>query len=109
MAGTRFNAPSSAAPMFRYTPRERGAWTFLTDRFPDFKMKPHCHEDHEINVCVRGAGRYVLGTGESCPLAAGQILYLPGGIPHELKVDERIVIRGLCVHPGEFKSISDSA
>lgn len=95
--------------MYRYTPHDRGAWTFLTDRGPDFKMKAHCHEDHEINVCVRGAGRYVLGTGESCPLSAGQILYLPGGIAHELKVDERIVIRGICIHPSEFESIPNDA
>jgi AraC-like DNA-binding protein len=93
--------------MYRYTPRDCGVWTFLTDRFPDFKMQPHCHEDHEINVCVRGAGRYVLATGQSCPLAAGQILYLPGGVAHELKVDERIVIRGLCVHPSEFKQFAN--
>jgi hypothetical protein len=62
----RFNASkrlySNKPQMFRYTPRDAGVWTFLTDRFPDFKMNPHCHEDHEINVCVRAAAE----TGDRC-------------------------------------------
>lgn len=91
--------------MLRITPRAAGFSTFSVAWDADHRMEPHVHEDHELNVAVSGAGRYVMGDGRDLHFAAGQILFIPGGWLHTLKASGPLTFRGLLVHPEIFQQM----
>lgn len=74
-----------------------------TWRKPQMTSDPH--QDHEINIIVSGVARYVWGDDHTTTVGAGQLFLVPGGLSHILEVDEHVIIRGLWIHPDEFKPL----
>jgi AraC-like DNA-binding protein/uncharacterized cupin superfamily protein len=67
--------------------------------------QPHVHEDHEINMIVSGAGRYIWGDGHCVMASVGDIFVVPGGVSHIIEVDDHVVVRGLWIHPETFRRL----
>jgi AraC-like DNA-binding protein len=62
-------------------------------------LEAHVHEEHEVLTIVHGAGRLILEDGRSLQAATGQICIVPGGLSHQLVVDDHLTLRGLYLHP----------
>lgn len=113
--------------MYRFTPRETGYSLFLLDKRaraagpvfdePDAPVpcwrtpqpRPHAHQDHEINMVVGGAARYIWGDGETALLTAGQMLVLPARVLHTVEVDDHLLLRGMWLHPDLFRALPGGA
>lgn len=54
---------------------------------------PHTHEDHEVNVVVQGEAWYEHESFGRARMREGEILLLPGGVPHRLVVPEAVTFR----------------
>lgn len=95
--------------MLRITPRTVGFSSFSVAWDRDHRMEAHVHEDHELNIAVSGAGRYVMGDGRDLHFSAGQILFIPGGWLHNLRANGPLTFRGLLVHPEVFQRLPGDA
>ena len=61
---------------------------------------PHAHDDHEIQLMESGSGLLSFGDDEEIELTAGQIAFLPSGLPHQLKdLSPGSRLHGLYLHP----------
>jgi AraC-like DNA-binding protein/quercetin dioxygenase-like cupin family protein len=86
-------------PALRMTPRPLGYATFAVNYPAPMVMEPHAHQDHELNVAVSGGGFYQLNDGQRIIFSAGQILLMPAGVAHFLRVEEHVAFSGLLLHP----------
>jgi quercetin dioxygenase-like cupin family protein len=51
----------------------------------------HAHANEQVSVVLSGALRFVSG-GEETIVRAGELIHLPGGVPHEVEVLEDAVV-----------------
>ena len=111
--------------MHRFTPGDTGFSLFLLDKnrrqdaeglhddwdspVPCWRTPqpiPHAHEDHEINLVVSGAARYVWDGEQQTLVSVGQMFVIPGGVSHIVEVDNHAVVRGLWLHPTLFRPLA---
>ncbi|HEX2951637.1 MAG TPA: AraC family transcriptional regulator [Armatimonadota bacterium] len=67
------------------------------------------HEEHEVNLITKGAGRYTFPDGQAVAFTSGDIILLPSTLPHFLIVDESITMRGIHLHPILFQNVVRSS
>ena len=74
-----------------------GGVTVRVVRVPPGPRAPHVHPDSlEVTHVVEGAGRH-FQHGEPTPVAAGDTILVPAGVPHATVADEPLLL--VCVFP----------
>ena len=85
--------------MKRWTRQETPILAGFSTRKTYFREAVVSHQEHEINVALSGEGVYRLARGERLSLSAGEILLLPGGVPHGIEVPQSLRMAVVHFHP----------
>lgn len=68
---------------------------------------PHVHPDSlEVTHVVEGSGRH-FQHGEPAPVAAGDTVLVPAGVPHATVADEPLLLVCFFPHPDPFATTSE--
>lgn len=95
--------PQPTPPLPRITTRAAGFAVFSFDGMASFEMEMHAHAEHELNLVLEGNGSYEFPGQPPLPVAAGQVMLMPAGHVHRLRVQGRLSFRGLLLHHDWFR------
>lgn len=92
-------------PMRRWTRRDVPILSILSHHRRGFQRPPARHQEHEVVVALGGAGLYRLG-GTPTRLTAGEILIMPAGTIHVIRVDDHLRLAAIHLHPRAFEGLT---
>jgi AraC-like DNA-binding protein len=65
------------------------------------------HQEHEINVALRGEAIYRMGDDDPITLTAGDILLFPAGVLHGIEVPKALSMLVFHFHPDVFRGLRE--
>lgn len=93
--------------MKRWTSPEMPIMAGPSERISYFIEPVQNHQEHEINIALRGEGLYYFDGGRTLPLSAGEILILPAGLMHGIEVPHGLSMRMFHLHASIFNRLGD--
>ena len=92
--------------MKRWTQSDTLILAIMSHRKRHFSRPAVRHQDHEINIALSGEGMYQLGDEAPLTLSAGEILIMPGGTRHAIRVKRDFRMAAIHIHPKAFDALA---
>lgn len=92
-------------PMRRWTRPDVPILSVMSHHRRGFHQPNARHQEHEVIVARSGEGTYRLGE-TSTRLVAGEILVLPAGTTHEIRVADHLRLAAIHLHPQAFETVA---
>lgn len=80
-----------------------------SERLSYLIMPMHNHQEHEINIALRGEGLYHLDDGRTLKVSGGEVVLLPAGRGHGIEVHHGMSTRVILFHASFFERLGDMA
>jgi len=92
-------------PMRRWTSPGAPLLAIVSHHKNNFYRPDARHQEHEMNVALSGDAVYRLGDDEPTGVTAGEILLMPAGTIHAIKVKHHLRMAAIHIHPKAFDAV----
>ncbi|MFW6146696.1 MAG: AraC family transcriptional regulator [Planctomycetota bacterium] len=92
-------------PLRRWSRRGVPLLSIMSHHRRGYHQPPARHQEHEVIVATGGEGTYRLGE-TTTRVAAGEILIMPAGTIHEIRVTDHLRLAAIHLHPAAFEVVT---
>lgn len=64
----------------------------------------HIHQELEINLVIKGSGYYELDNNATEKFREGDIIIIPGGAKHDIRIEKEVLWEIIIIHPDFFNA-----